>query len=575
MRMRVRLAGLGVFVVVGMIVLYPSPLKTRHLNTIRSIFPQSKLTWQLQPAAAVSSPLNSSSSTTPTVVDTRDQVLANVHLPKSVPVQEPPVQSIPSPHLEGDSIKFAVFRTDNGTKFVSTEKISSKFSISTLDHESQKIVSNFPNSLFADNIGDNESESGDDLKMKAALEYSKKTLDLVRRIEDKATPANFVDVPKVGALPKPASSSNVPWHENPDEVISPARLRERAAKFPPDSAIGRFMAEQSRRVEHIGRQCAMSRKEMPHEILGYEASVMAINAYAHLIFDRRNSLTFCPVYKAASTSWSNNLLQLSGLVPSKRRQPAAAIQNLLGQVFPRISGIAGPSLTKDTIKFMVVRHPFERLVSCYRDKFQDGLKDYYYEMYGEKMVHLYRPKPPGFSDDEIAAMLKQVRNAVLKHHLTRIKGNPYSNPIGPTFPEFVQFIINARQDDEHWRPYYTHCAACYIKYHAILRFETLYDESIQFIEYLNRTGAIEPRWDNISSQGASTSAVACSLFKQLTVNLVQKLLQKYAKDFIYYEYQGEEYLKCAKDYKEGMTADVRINYMNDAENNTIAGVPAR
>ncbi|KAA0188933.1 hypothetical protein HAZT_HAZT006999 [Hyalella azteca] len=402
MRMRVRLAGLGVFVVVGMIVLYPSPLKTRHLNTIRSIFPQSKLTWQLQPAAAVSSPLNSSSSTTPTVVDTRDQVLANVHLPKSVPVQEPPVQSIPSPHLEGDSIK----------------------------------------------------------------------------IEDKATPANFVDVPKVGALPKPASSSNVPWHENPDEVISPARLRERAAKFPPDSAIGRFMAEQSRRVEHIGRQCAMSRKEMPHEILGYEASVMAINAYAHLIFDRRNSLTFCPVYKAASTSWSNNLLQLSGLVPSKRRQPAAAIQNLLGQVFPRISGIAGPSLTKDTIKFMVVRHPFERLVSCYRDKFQDGLKDYYYEMYGEKMVHLYRPKPPGFSDDEIAAMLKQVRNAVLKHHLTRIKGNPYSNPIGPTFPEFVQFIINARQDDEHWRPYYTHCAACYIKYHAILRYRNLLATSL-------------------------------------------------------------------------------------------------
>jgi hypothetical protein len=150
-------------------------------------------------------------------------------------VQEPPVQSLPSLYPEGDSIKLARFRSDNGTKFVSTEKVDSKLSISTLDHESQKIVSNFHNALFANNIGDNKSEWGDDLKMKAALEYSKKTLDLVRRIEDTATPANFVDVPKVGALPKPASPSNVPWQESTDEVISPARLRERAAKFPPDS----------------------------------------------------------------------------------------------------------------------------------------------------------------------------------------------------------------------------------------------------------------------------------------------------------------------------------------------------
>ena len=47
--------------------------------------------------------------------------------------------------------------------------------------------------------------------------------------------------------------------------------------------------------------------------------------------------------------------------------------------------------------FIVVRHPFERLVSAYRDKLErshavDYEVDFYYKKYGEKIVKKYRQK---------------------------------------------------------------------------------------------------------------------------------------------------------------------------------------
>ena len=47
--------------------------------------------------------------------------------------------------------------------------------------------------------------------------------------------------------------------------------------------------------------------------------------------------------------------------------------------------------------FIVVRHPFERLVSAYRDKLERSHadnyeKDFYYKKYGQKIVKKYRQK---------------------------------------------------------------------------------------------------------------------------------------------------------------------------------------
>ena len=55
-----------------------------------------------------------------------------------------------------------------------------------------------------------------------------------------------------------------------------------------------------------------------------------------------------------------------------------------------------PAKTQETLlesyfKFTVVRHPFYRLVSGYRDKLNPG-KDWFRKTYGTKIIRKYRPK---------------------------------------------------------------------------------------------------------------------------------------------------------------------------------------
>ena len=51
-----------------------------------------------------------------------------------------------------------------------------------------------------------------------------------------------------------------------------------------------------------------------------------------------------------------------------------------------------------SLKFLVARHPFQRLVSAYQDKLQDYARDlkyrggYYYAMYGADIVTKFREK---------------------------------------------------------------------------------------------------------------------------------------------------------------------------------------
>lgn len=127
--------------------------------------------------------------------------------------------------------------------------------------------------------------------------------------------------------------------------------------------------------------------------------------------------------------------------------------------------------------FIVVRHPFDRLVSAFRDKLErlhakTPETDYYYKTHGSKIVGRYRT---------------EALNRFGKKYFS--EANNFGAPIPvntertadmPMFWEFAKYVLDSNpavKMDVHWRPAYLHCSVCKMSYDVIVKFENLAFES--------------------------------------------------------------------------------------------------
>ncbi|KAF2364934.1 Sulfotransferase [Trinorchestia longiramus] len=106
-------------------------------------------------------------------------------------------------------------------------------------------------------------------------------------------------------------------------------------------------------------------------------------------------------------------------------------------------------------KFLFVRHPMERLVSAFRNKFE---------------------KETQFSRSIGPEILRKFR----KHH----SGTPHANV---TFSEFVRYLVDKKfrrkeSLNEHWEAYTELCLPCIVPYDYIGKYETLKEDSDRILE---------------------------------------------------------------------------------------------
>uniref|UniRef100_UPI00398EBFA8 carbohydrate sulfotransferase 8-like n=1 Tax=Pristiophorus japonicus TaxID=55135 RepID=UPI00398EBFA8 len=180
---------------------------------------------------------------------------------------------------------------------------------------------------------------------------------------------------------------------------------------------------------------------------------LAAHHLSRLYVEDRHRLLYCEVPKAGCSNWKRVLMVLAGLAGSAAHIPHQAAH--YGNALRRLDSFARPAAARrlrSYTKALFVREPLERLVSAFRDKFEQP-NAYYRPLFGRAIIARYRPNA--------------TRQAL-------------ATGAGVTFAEFVRYLLDARRPvglDIHWEPVSRLCSPCRLRYDFIGRFESMQAEA--------------------------------------------------------------------------------------------------
>ena len=189
------------------------------------------------------------------------------------------------------------------------------------------------------------------------------------------------------------------------------------------------------------------------------------------------------------------------------------------------------NLFEKSLSFSVVRHPFERLVSAYQNKFAD-------------------------------------------HHTSRFARYLKSHYGAISFSMFVKMILEQSEKNyqqknsckmkmnNHWKPFITRCAYCDVSYSIIARAETIREDQryighmanvtfyelgkirIKFIIYVCQIFLFPVEINK--SHGGSTKENAMKYFSEIDFDSAKRLYELYKVDFEMFDYSPDEYFKLSR-----------------------------
>ncbi|XP_054277247.1 carbohydrate sulfotransferase 11-like [Macrosteles quadrilineatus] len=251
------------------------------------------------------------------------------------------------------------------------------------------------------------------------------------------------------------------------------------------------------------------------------------NAWEFLI-NKKYHLIWCNVFKAASSSWMYNFNILAGYKREFLRRSNIVPLQLARKRYPRPTVKELHAALNDSLAFLIVRHPLERLLSAYRDKIQYALPNTHHAKLGQRIV-------------------LQFRNKIDKEGRP-IRDRSLHNPRWPTFPEFVSYLVHEHRKghtlDMHWTPITEFCSPCQVEFDMILKFDTLDEDQRYLIEVAGIGHLVKAEWRN-PSKGPNTPDVITKYYSQLTLTQLLQLYNIYRFDFELFGFSLDRYLELA------------------------------
>jgi hypothetical protein len=159
-------------------------------------------------------------------------------------------------------------------------------------------------------------------------------------------------------------------------------------------------------------------------------------------------------------------------------------------------------------KFLVVRHPLDRLLSAYYN-----------------MIH-YKNGEPGPRDTIPDILLKYDKEL-------------HGNIRNLSFSQFVEYITNPDSkfyNDRHWIPYTETCLICKVEYDHVLRLETLPTEFDMFKESIGASKELSMGISKLNTSRPKNTTVVLEEYKALPLWLMYKVLYRYSHDMQMFGY---------------------------------------
>lgn len=241
----------------------------------------------------------------------------------------------------------------------------------------------------------------------------------------------------------------------------------------------------------------------------------------------KHKILFCQTPKVGNTQWKKVLIVLNGAFPSVEEIPENIVHDHEKNGLPRLSSLTPQEIThrlSSYFKFLIVRDPFERLISAFKDKFVNNPR---FE--------------PWYKHDIAPVIIRKYR----KNH------RESDGASGLHFEDFVRYLGDVegrrrmdRQFGEHvihWVTYAELCAPCEIHYDVVGHHETLEQDA----PHILKSAGIEELVSYPSIPPGITRYNRTKVeqyFSGISKRDVRRLYARYQGDFLLFGYPPPDFL---------------------------------